>query len=190
MMLPRTLNFHLPDWLFTELDLDRRRDSDEERMELAIEIARRNVAHGGGPFGAAIFESTSGQVVSVGANLVVGQRSSLLHAEVVAIVFAQAAVGSYTLDVGRYELVSSSDPCVQCLGAVHWSGLRRLVCGAPVEAAQAAGFDEGPRAADWKAQLSARGIAVREKLLAQKAAAVLEEYRRRGGVLYNARPSS
>jgi tRNA(Arg) A34 adenosine deaminase TadA len=190
MNMPRSLSFHLPDWMFTELDLDRPRRSDEERMELAIDIARRNVEHGGGPFGAVVFESASGQVVSVGANLVVGQHSSLLHAEVVAIMFAQAALESYTLDVGQYELVSSSDPCVQCLGAVHWSGLRRLVCGAPVEAAQAAGFDEGPRADDWKEQLATRGVAVRESLLAEQASAVLQQYVSRGGLLYNSRQAT
>jgi tRNA(Arg) A34 adenosine deaminase TadA len=111
----------------------------------------------------------------------------LLHAEVVAIAFAQGALGRYTLDGGTFDLVTSSDPCVQCLGAVHWAGLKRLVCGAPVEAAQAAGFDEGPRASDWKQQLEQRGIGVRENVLATRAAEVLQAYTQRGGLLYNAR---
>ena len=135
-----------------------------------------------------MFDAKSGAVVGIGANLVVSQNCSLLHAEVVALMVAQAGIGSYTLDVGEYHLVSSSEPCVQCLGAVHWAGLRRLVCGAPVEAAQAAGFEEGPRAADWKEQLGQRGVAVRDAVLAEEASEVLREYRRRGGAVYNARP--
>lgn len=78
-------------------------------------------------------------------------------------------------------------PCVQCLGATHWAGVSRLVCGATVEAAQAAGFDEGPRSDDWQAQLEARGTAVVCGEQSGAAAAVLAEYVARGGFRYNAR---
>jgi tRNA(Arg) A34 adenosine deaminase TadA len=183
----RSVTFRLPDWMFEELDLDSVRVTDEERMELAIEIARRNCAHGGGPFGAVIVDALAGSVLAVGANLVVGQNCSLLHAEIVAIMTAQASLGSYTLAGGNYELVTSSAPCVQCLGAVHWAGVRRLVCGAPLAAAQAAGFDEGPRGADWKEQLVLRGILVAEEVLPVRAAEVFADYARLGGIVYNAR---
>ena len=113
-------------------------------MELAIELARRNVDHGGGPFGATIVDSASGAVVAVGANWVVSQQSSLLHAEIGAIAFAQAALGSHTLAGEMVDLVTSSEPCAQCLGATVWSGVRHLVCGAAASDAEAIGFDEGP----------------------------------------------
>jgi tRNA(Arg) A34 adenosine deaminase TadA len=51
-------------------------------MALVIDLAARNVAHEGGPFGAAVFEATTGALIAVGANWVLAQRSSLLHAEV------------------------------------------------------------------------------------------------------------
>ena len=158
--LPRKIGFSLPDWIFEECDLAQPRTSDEARMALAVELARRNIEHGGGPFGAVLFDADSGEVVAPGVNLVVPQRCSLLHAEVVTLAFAQARLQTFTLASGRYELFTSSDPCVQCLGACHWAGLSRLVCGAPLELAQLAGFDEGPRAADWSEQLTARGTAV------------------------------
>jgi tRNA(Arg) A34 adenosine deaminase TadA len=156
-------------------------------MDLAIELARLNVEHGGGPFGAVVFEARSGQIIAPGVNLVVPASCSLLHAEVVALIFAQARVRSFTLASGDHALVTSSEPCVQCLGACHWAGLSSLVCGAPLAAAEAAGFDEGPRAADWMQQLAARGTEVRTGVRAEQAGGVLSDYARRGLARYNAR---
>jgi tRNA(Arg) A34 adenosine deaminase TadA len=187
MPIPQKVQFELPDWLFTDVDLTATRATDAERMQLAIELSRRNVEHGGGPFGAVVFERESGSVVAPGVNLVMPQSSSLLHAEIVALMFAQASLLSYTLAGGSYELFTTSEPCVQCLGACHWAGLSRLVCGAPVAAAEAAGFDEGPRTADWKEQLAARGTPVVTGVSAEAAASVLEQYAAQGGFRYNAR---
>ena len=190
MELPQQISFHLPEWISASLDLDSPRTTDEARMDLAIELARRNVEHGGGPFGAVVFDAATGGVVAPGVNLVVPQGCSLLHAEVVALAFAEARLKSYTLSFGRYELYTSSDPCVQCLGACHWAGLSRLVCGAPLSAAEAAGFDEGPRAPDWAEQLTARGTPVVTSVRAEQAKAVLAEYAARGLPRYNGRSSN
>jgi tRNA(Arg) A34 adenosine deaminase TadA len=187
MDLPRAVQFRLPEWVFVECDLTTPRQSDEARMELAIELSRRNVAHGGGPFGAVVFEQQTGKIIAPGMNLVMPQASSLLHAEIVALMFAQARRQSFTLATASCELFTSSEPCVQCLGACHWAGLSRLVCGAPVAVAEAAGFDEGPRAADWKEQLSARGTTVVTGVSAVSAASVLTAYADGGGFRYNAR---
>ena len=59
-------------------------------MRLAIELARQNVLRGtGGPFGAAIFERSTGALLSVGVNSVVRLNNSTLHGEMVAIMMAQ-----------------------------------------------------------------------------------------------------
>ena len=187
MDLPRSVKFELPEWVFRDCDLETPRRNDEERMELAIELARRNVEHGGGPFGAVVYERDSGAIVAPGMNLVMPQASSLLHAEIVALMFAQARLHSYTLATAHYELFASSEPCVQCLGACHWAGLSRLVCGAPVELAEAAGFEEGPRDSSWKEQLAARGTAVVTGVSVAAARDVLTQYAARGGFRYNAR---
>ena len=50
-----------------------------------------------GPFGAAIVEEESGRLVAVGMNQVVPRNNAILHAEIVAFMFAQQRVGSYTL---------------------------------------------------------------------------------------------
>lgn len=187
MSIPKRVEFELPAWVFDECDLTSPRETDSARMLLAVELARRNVDHGGGPFGAVVFERETGEVIAPGMNLVMPQHSSLLHAEMVALMFAQARLQTYTLAGGNFELVTSSEPCVQCLGACHWAGFSRLVCGAPVEVAEAAGFDEGPRSEDWKEQLAARGTPVIIGVNADVASEVLRQYASEGGFRYNAR---
>jgi tRNA(Arg) A34 adenosine deaminase TadA len=159
----------------------------EHRMRLVIELSRRNVAHGtGGLFGAGVFDLSTNRLVAPGVNLVTTTNLSTAHAEIVAIRIAQQVVGYFDLGgPGRppYELVASTEPCVQCFGSVPWSCVRRLACGARDEDARAIGFDEGPKMPDWIAALERRGISV----VRDEAAAVLEEYAGRGGVIYNAR---
>jgi tRNA(Arg) A34 adenosine deaminase TadA len=159
-------------------------------MSLAIELSRQNVLRGtGGPFGAAVFESESGALVAVGVNSVVRLQNSALHAEILALMLAEHRVGSYTLqsaELPAHELVTSCDPCAMCLGAVHWSGVRRLVTGATREDAVALSFDEGPVFPESFEYLEARGVAVVRGVLRKEAAAVLELYQRQGGPIYNA----
>lgn len=166
-------------------------DSAEARMRLAIELARGNAGHRtGGPFGAAIFETGTGRLISVGVNLVETSHCSMAHAEMVAIALAQRTVGHYDLGgAGRppCELVTSTEPCAMCLGAIPWSGVRRVVCGARGEDACAIGFDEGAKPPDWAGELHKRGIDVVRDLLRDEARAVLREYAQAGGAIYNAR---
>jgi len=187
--LPR-IQIEAPPWAADLVDWDRAYTSDEERMDLAIALARENVLRGGGgPFGAAVFESDSGRPVSVGVNLVVPLNNSVLHAETVALMLAQQRLASFTLrapGMPPHELVASCDPCAMCLGATLWSGVIRLVCGAAREDAAAIGFDEGPVFPASYDYLSERGIAIARGVRRDEARAVLELYRDRGGVVYNA----
>lgn len=162
-----------------------------ERMKLAIELSRLNIVHGtGGPFGAAVFELATGKLVSVGLNLAVRSSCSHAHAEMVAIAIAQHAVSSYTLcrpGERGYELASSCEPCAMCFGAIIWSGVNRVVCGASTADACNAGFDDGPKPALWVKELERRGIEVETGVLQSEARNVLEYYSGNGGIIYNAR---
>jgi tRNA(Arg) A34 adenosine deaminase TadA len=168
--------------------------SDEARMRLAIDLARGNAGHGtGGPFGAAIFETATGRLISVGVNLVETSHCSMAHAEMVAIALAQCTLGHYDLggqDRPACELVTSTEPCAMCLGAIPWSGVRRVVCGARGEEACEIGFDEGAKPADWAGELRKRGIEVVRDVLREEARAVLRGYAQAGGTIYNARQST
>jgi len=182
----------LPDW--TEHFLaqsDRLYPTVEERMRLAIRLSQLNIERGtGGPFGAGIFERESGRLVAVGVNCVESLNCSIAHAEMMAIAIAQRVTGSYELASKvdtTYELVTSTEPCAMCLGAIPWSGVRSVVCGARDEDARAIGFDEGSKPDNWVKSLEDRGISVRQDVLREQAKAVLLAYSERGGLIYNAR---
>ncbi len=178
----------LPPWLYALAQRQTRAfKSAESRMRFAIELARQNVEQRtGGPFGAAVFAADSGRLVSVGVNLVEASNCSMAHAEMIAIALAQRAVGHYDLGAaGVYELATSTEPCAMCLGAIPWSGLRRVVCAAHGEDAAAIGFDEGAKPADGVGELQKRGIEVVRDVLRDEARAVLQQYAKSGGLIYN-----
>lgn len=162
--------------------------SDEDRMRLAIELSAENLrAETGGPFGAAVFDSGTGRLVAIGVNRVVSACCSNAHAEMVAIGYAQWALGHYDLRQAapaRYEMFSSTEPCAMCMGAIPWSGVERLVCGARDADARAIGFDEGQKPSDWVEGYQRRGIQVVRDCLREEAASVLKGYAAAGGEIY------
>ena len=60
-----------------------------------------------------------------------------------------------------------------CFGAVPWSGVSSMIWGAGKEDAEAAGFDEGDKPADWVESLERRGIRTQGGVLREEASAVL-----------------
>lgn len=185
------ITLRLPDWL-RELtaETEIRLGTAQARMRFVIDLARRNVEEKtGGPFGAAIFEANTGRLIAPGVNLVEPLNCSIAHAEMVAIALAQQNVGSYDLGArgAVCDLVTSTEPCAMCLGAIPWSGVRRVVCGARGEDACAIGFDEGAKPDDWIASLQSRGIEVVQDLCRDEARAILQHYHSSGGRIYNSR---
>lgn len=161
---------------------------EKQRMRAVIELARLNVLHRtGGPFGAAVFETVTGRLIAAGVNVVVESHCSHAHAEMVALAAAEQRLRTY--DLGTHntalELVTSTEPCAMCFGAVIWSGIRRLISGATGYDAEEAGFDEGPKREDWKECLEHRGISVKTELCREEARTVLMTYRDGGGTIYN-----
>jgi len=71
------------------------------------------------------------------------------------------------------------------MGAVAWSGIRRLVCGARGSDAEETGFDEGEKPPAWTEAMKRRGLVVLRDVCREQAAAVLKDYRVSGGVIYN-----
>lgn len=181
----------LPQWV---LDITQTQDvilpTIEERMDFVITLAANNIQHDGGPFGAAVFERQSGRLIAPGINLVLQSNCSVVHAEIVAIILAQQKVANFDLGAAGlpdYQLVSSTEPCAMCLGAIPWSGISSLVCGARDEDARSIGFDEGDKPEDWPGKLRLRSIGVTRDILRDKAKAVMQHYIDAGGVIYNGR---
>ena len=179
----------LPAWVAEAAVPGRAFRDDQDKMALVIRLAEENIARGdGGPFGAAVFEIGSGKVVAAGVNRVVEAANCVLHAEMIALMFAQQRVGSFTLrSPGRpeHELFTSCEPCAMCLGATLWSGVTRLVIGAEREDAMAVGFEEGPVFAESYAYIAARGVQTVRGIRRAEAARLLRGYRDSGGPIYN-----
>jgi len=178
-----------PEWVNDVVDWSATYASDEDRMRLAIAVSRANVERGtGGPFGAAIFESDGGRLVSVGMNSVVRLNNCTLHGEMVAFMMAQQRIGSFTLNapaLPAHELHTSCEPCAMCLGATLWSGVRRVVYGAAREDASRLSFEEGPVFPASYRYLEERGISIARNVLRDEAREVLELYRKNSGKIYN-----
>jgi len=198
MMIPNELNISIPTWLTDIMQASNRSYATAQaRMQFTVSLAKHNIEHGtGGPFGAAIFDMESQQLMSVGVNLVVSSHCSMAHAEMIAISMAQLKLQHFDLAAlhqqtgQRFELVTSCEPCAMCFGAIPWSGIKHLICGARDEDARAIGFDEGPKMNDWKQALEQRGISVETDVCRKRAIDVLQQYASEGGAIYNAGDSS
>jgi tRNA(Arg) A34 adenosine deaminase TadA len=177
----------LPDWIdkFLESQPAAHR-SIEDRMRLVIELSRLNIEHRtGGPFGAAIFDNQTGKLIAVGVNVVIASHCSTAHAEMTAFALAQQTLKTHDLaSKGDFQLVTSCEPCAMCLGATPWSGVKSIVCGTRGKDAEAIGFDEGAKPADWVKELQNRGIDVTLDILRAEAKAVLDSYKSSAGIIY------
>jgi tRNA(Arg) A34 adenosine deaminase TadA len=135
----------------------------------------------------------TGALVSLGVNLVTTQGLSILHAEIVALTVAQKKLGNYDLGANgmqSHELITSTEPCAMCYGAIPWSGVRRVITGSRDVDVRGIGFDEGPKITRWKEELEQRGIKVITDIHREAAAQVLTDYFEKGGHIYNARDTN
>ncbi len=178
-----------PDWLAAALPGAVDPGVPEAAMAVAVHLASENVRRRtGGPFGALVLGG-DGAVLGAGVNVVQASGSSLAHAEVMALLSAQARVGRPRLNAaeggGPFVLVTSAQPCVMCFGAAFWAGLDALWIGArAADVEEHAGFDEGPVPADWVDAFTSRGIAVTRDLLRAEARNVLVAYAAADGERY------
>lgn len=104
----------------------------------AVALAERNVAAGGGPFGALVV--TADGTVHEGVNRVTRDNDPTAHAEVVAI--RTAAAETKNFDLSGAVLYASCEPCPLCLAAALWARIDRVYFAADRHGAAAAGFDD------------------------------------------------
>ena len=190
-MKKNSLTLSLPEWIDDFLKKYQfPLVSNEERMRFVLKLTLQNIEKiTGGPFGAAVFERESGQLVSVGVNVVLNQGCSAAHAEMMAIMLAQQELGTHDLgitELPEFQLVTSGKMCAMCLGSVVWSGVREVLASAqPEDVENIVGFDEGPAPADYDQQLEKRGISIIPSFLREEGCEVLQRYVDLEGVVYN-----
>jgi len=187
-MLYAQVHLTLPAWIHEAVDPHAVCVDDEAKVALAIELSRLNIARAsGGPFGAAVFDETTGRLVGIGVNRVLQQSCSVAHAETMAYMTSQSRLQRERLneDGMRIALATSSQPCCMCYGATFWAGIDTLLIGARKEdVEELTDFNECPLPADWIGELEKRGIAVRRDILRDRARAVLRDYGKQGGRSY------
>ncbi|HUX94409.1 MAG TPA: nucleoside deaminase [Bacteroidales bacterium] len=113
---------------------------EEERSFVlyAIRLADKGIADGAGPFGAVIVKD--GKILAEAVNRVVINSDPTAHAEIVAIREAASLLKSH--DLSDCTLYCSCEPCPMCLGAVYWSGIRKIVYASDRHDAEKAGFSD------------------------------------------------
>lgn len=121
--------------------------SPERLMAFALNLGVESARHGGGPFGA-VLANPRGEILEVGWNWVVKSYDSTAHAEILCLRRAQRLLKTHDLGkdhpLGPFILYASCAPCIQCFGAIFWSGIRSVFSAATTAQAEAAGFREGP----------------------------------------------
>jgi tRNA(Arg) A34 adenosine deaminase TadA len=181
-----TVCLNQPAWLDHWLDTPAPANDDASRIEEVLALAREHVEHGtGGPFAAAVYDLRTGERLSAALNTTIDSHCAAAHAELQALSLAQQRIGCHTLEAVPCVLVSSSAPCTMCLGAIAWSGVRRLLFASTRGDVEAIGFDEGPATPRWREELLRRGIGVRGPLRRRQGQAILTLYLERGGPIYN-----
>ncbi len=111
---------------------------DHALLHEALNLARRGMNSGGGPFGAVV--ARQGVIVATGMNESRPRNDPTAHAEIMAIRAAGAALGRRFLD--DCVLYSSCEPCPMCLSACYWAQLPLVVYACTAEDAAAAGFPD------------------------------------------------
>ena len=104
----------------------------------AVKLAEKGIYEGGGPFGALIVRN--GEIISEANNRVVISNDPTAHAEILAIRQASKVLGTHIL--ADCILYASCEPCPMCLGAIYWSGIKKVVFAASRKDAAAAGFND------------------------------------------------
>ena len=110
-------------------------ETDQSRMELALEQARLAALHSDVPIGAVIV--CDGEVIAAAGNRREADLDPTAHAEILVIRQAAAKLGGWRLP--GTTLFVTLEPCAMCAGAIVLARIPRVVFGARDPKAGAAG---------------------------------------------------
>jgi len=148
-------------------------------MREALVACDRGIDLGQGPFGAAVVRG--GELVCAAHNTCAHDTDPTAHAEVNAVRDACRRLG--TLHLAGCTVYATTEPCPMCFTAIVWSRADRIVWGASVADAVAAGFT-GPQVGNRAmAELTGATVAVTGGVLRGEAVAQYARFwdRVRGG---------
>jgi tRNA(Arg) A34 adenosine deaminase TadA len=151
-------------------------NNDYDFMNKAIAKTLEGIAAGQSPFGAVIVRD--GEVVAATHNTVWKTCDPTAHAEVNCIRSAAQALAA--IDLSGCAMYSTCEPCPMCLAAIHWSKLDRVVFGATIDDAAAAGFHELRVDAAVLAEMGRSPLRVEGGLLREECARLFAHWREAG----------
>lgn len=120
---------------------------DRMYMRQAVDCAMEGTQRMEFPFGACLVHND--RVIAIASNRCLSSKDPTMHAEMIAIREACGTLDRASLQ--QATLYATTEPCVMCMGAIHWAGIPRIVYGLTIEDSMVLGFKE--------IQLSARTIA-------------------------------
>ncbi len=130
---------------------------------------------GSGPFVAAIYDDKGNLIVKT-ANSVVNEHCSNNHAEMNAIKAVEEKFKTYDLAPYNLKLYVTAEPCIMCVGAIMWSGIKEVYYGvSSKEVEKTTGFDEGFKP-HWFREFKKRGIIVYGNIESELGRQELENY--------------
>ncbi len=94
-------------------------------LRYSLSLAKSAVLSGNHPFGAVL--CLDGEIVAQAQNTVLTDRDVTRHAELNLV--SQATRRFSQEQLARSTLVSSTEPCAMCAGAIYWAGIGEVVYG-------------------------------------------------------------
>ncbi len=137
-------------------------NDDKIFLTRALEIAKAGIPLGRGPFGALV--TREGKILAESGNKVVLLKDPTAHAEILAI--REAAALLKTHDLTGCVLYTSCEPCPMCLGAIYWSGIKKVVYASDRKDAANAGFNDSFIYSEISLEPSERNIEFHQKKIA------------------------
>ena len=114
-----------------------------KKISLAMKVGIKQATYTsqigiGGPFGACVVDSKTGEVLVVASNEVLENNDPTAHAEIQAIRKACHKLGKW--DLSGYTLYATGYPCPMCMSAIIWANVDKLIYGANSNEAANIGF--------------------------------------------------
>jgi len=154
--------------------------TDADFMRAAIRAAEDGIAQGQSPFGAAVVRD--GRLVLAAHNVVWLTTDPTAHAEVTAI--RRAATQLNSISLAGCVMYTTTEPCPMCLSAIHWAKFDRVVYGATIADARAAGFTELTVSAKAMVEIGGSGLIVEHGLLEAECRDLFRKFKDAGGKVY------
>lgn len=151
-------------------------------MLRAIELSKESAKHEESPFGAVVADNKCEKVLSEGYNRTHSSKNPIRHAEIEAL---NSLFINHPQSYGDLQLTlySSCEPCLMCLGAAHYAGIKRIVFGVSVKEILQFGSDDPNYSSDPIMHISGMNIEIIGGVLRNEAIEILEDFSKNHGSL-------